>query len=72
VVFRDQELLLRYLKHAFRYLKGGIPEWEKVDGNWVLTGVIIKVAREVWNHVYFQHYPREYWISINERFENSQ
>jgi hypothetical protein len=72
VVFRDQELLRRYVKHAFRYSNGGIPEWEKVDGNWVLTGEIIKVARDVWNHVSFQHYPHQMSITLNERFENSQ
>jgi len=71
VVFRESELLKRYLQHAYRYSKNGIPHWESVDKQWHKTGRIINVGRNTWDLVFFCQYPCHGIMSLNEYFDET-
>lgn len=54
VVFRDPDLADRYLEHARKYVKNGIPNWQKLEGVWIKFNDFIPVPSEAWGRIIFK------------------
>jgi hypothetical protein len=54
VLFVDPVLLERYLNHARRYIRDGIPSWTKLNGQWFKLGELLRFTHDEWLRVKFK------------------